>query len=62
MSLPSWANMVLWINMASEVTVGAVASSLAMCERWVLPLAHTRALILPDLFLVRNMRDVRALQ
>jgi hypothetical protein len=62
MSLPSWANMVLWINMASKVIVGAVALSLVMCKRWVLPLADTGALISPDHFSVRNMRDVRALQ
>ena len=34
-------------KIASEVTVGAVASSLAMCVRWVLLLAQARALISP---------------
>ena len=39
-----------------------MASSLAMCVRWVLPLAHARALISPERFSVRNIREVRALR
>jgi hypothetical protein len=61
-SLCLCANIVLWMKMASVVMVGAVASSFAMCVHCVLPLAHARALISPDHFLVRNIRDVSALR
>ncbi len=55
-------NIVHWMKMVSDVTVGAVASSFAMCVCCVLQLAHARALISPDHFSVRNIWDVSALQ
>jgi len=48
------------MKIASEVTVGAVASSLAMCVRWVLSLAQAQALISPVRFSVRNIREINA--
>jgi len=39
-----------------------MASSLAMCVRWVLPLAQAQALISPVHFSVRNIREVNAFQ
>ncbi len=58
----SWAKMVLWINILSDITVGAVASSFAICWRWTLPFAQARALTSPVRFSVKNMSEIRALR
>ncbi len=50
----------LSIHHASGDTVEAAALSLAMCVRCTLPFAHALALTSPDLFSVRNMREVKA--
>ena len=48
------------IKISSEVPVGTVACSLAMCVRWVLPFVQARALISPERFSVRNIKEVSA--
>ena len=58
---PFWEKIVLWMKIASKVTVGAVASSLAICCRCALPFVQAQALTSPVHFSVENMREVRAL-
>ncbi len=48
--------------MASNVTVGAVASSLAMWVHWTLPLAQAWAFTSPECFSVRNINKLSALR
>jgi hypothetical protein len=49
------------MKIASEVTVGAVASSLAMYCHCVLPFTQAHALTSPDHFSVKNINGVSAL-
>jgi hypothetical protein len=55
--LPSFVSIVDVMNTDSSATVGAAASSFAMCSLWGFPFAHNLALMFPSFFSFRNMRD-----